>query len=385
MEVKCMGLKELNERKGALLAEMRGIIDGAKAEKRAMSAEENTRIEEITAEVSNIGRSIENEERAQSLIGAEEKQEENAGAPEKRAARDIVADMVRHPGKEVRSGENTVSSVGSIVPSEFSADIIKKVTELCGIMGLISVVNSKGIYKQIVQNDSYKITAGWVDEAAEISASTAKFTTLDIGHHKLAALVKMSLELINQNDFDVVGEFETQMVQDFALKAEAGIIKGDGSGKPYGLTTSGTAYTLSAAALTSDDIIKIFHTLKAPYHPNSHWIMSNDTLCKVRLLKDGQGQYIFHQGEFTNGFVGTILGRPVLISECMDNIADTKVPILYGDYGRAYKANLNPDMTLQILMEKYAEIGCRGILGILWLDGRPVNPEAYVKVAVDVQ
>lgn len=377
-----MGLKELNERKGALLAELRALIEGAKNEKRALTAEENEKVETLSAEIENIGRSIQNEERAASLIGEEEKQVDNAGAPEQRAAKDIVADMVRL--REIRANENTVSSVGSIVPAEFSKDIIKKVTELSGIMQRISVVNSKGVYKQIVQNDSYKISAGWTDEIAEITASTAKFTTLDIGHHKLAALVKMSLELINQNDFDVVSEFTSQMTLDFALKAETAIIKGTGSGQPYGLTTSGTAYTLTAAALTSDDIVKIYHSLKAPFRPNSAWVMSNDTLCKIRLLKDGQGQYIYHQGEFTDGYVGTILGRPVLISECMDNIADTKVPILFGDYARAYKANINPDMTLQILVEKYAEIGCRGILGILWLDGRPVNPEAYVKVAVDV-
>lgn len=378
-----MGLKELNERKGALLAELRALIEGAKTEKRAMTAEENEKVETLSAEIENIGRSIQNEESAASLIGNEEKKTEPAGAPEQRAAKDIVADMVRL--REIRANENTVSSVGSIVPAEFSKDIIKKVTELSGIMQRISVVNSKGVYKQIVQNDSYKISAGWTDEIAEITASTAKFTTLDIGHHKLAALVKMSLELINQNDFDVVSEFTSQMTLDFALKAETAIIKGTGSGQPYGLTTSGTAYTLTAAALTSDDIVKIFHTLKASYHPDAAWIMSNDTLCKIRLLKDGQGQYIYHQGEFTEGFVGTILGKPVLISECMDNIADTKVPILFGDYARAYKANINPDMTLQILVEKYAEIGCRGILGILYLDGRPVNPEAYVKVAVDVE
>lgn len=376
-------LKELNERKGALLKEMSSIIDGAKTEKRGMSTEENDRLEAIQAELENIERSIRNEERAASLIGTEEKKAENAGAPEeKRAAKDIVADMVRL--RETRANENTITSTGNIVPSEFSADIIKKVTELSGIMQRISIVNSKGTYKQIVQNDSYKITAGWTNEIAEITASTAKFTTLEIGHHKLAALAKISLELINQNDFDVVSEFTSQMLDDFALKAETAVIKGTGSGQPYGLTTSGTAYTLTAAAVTADDIVKIFHSLKAPYHPNSAWVMSNDTLCKIRLLKDGQGQYIYHQGEFTEGYVGTILGRPVLISECMDNIADTKVPILFGDYARAYKANINPDMTLQILVEKYAEFGMRGILGILWLDGRPVNSEAYVKVAVDV-
>ena len=46
------------------------------------------------------------------------------------------------------------------------------------------------------------------------------------------------------------------------------------------------------------------------------------------------------------------------------------------------KANVNPDMTIQRLDEKYAEYGCIGYVGILWLDGRPVNDEAYVKVTV---
>jgi len=377
-----MGLKELNEKRGALLAEMKALIDGAKTEKRAYTDEENTRLEEISAEVKNIDRSIQNEERAESLINSEEKTVENAGAPEKRAARDIVADMVRFPNREIRANENTITSTGNIVPSEFSADIIKKVTELSGIMQRISVVNSKGIYKQIIQDDTHKITAGWTDEIAEITASTAKFTTIEIGHHKLTSLAKISLELLNQNDFDIAGEIMSQMTLDFAIKAESAIIKGDGSGKPYGLTTAGTAYQLAAPAVTADDIVKIFHTLKAPYHPNAAWLMSNDTLCKIRLLKDGQGQYLFHQNEMTGGYVGTVLGKPVLISECMDNIAAAKNPVLFGDYARSYKANINPDMSIQVLVEKYAELGMRGIVGILWLDGRPVNPEAYVNVSV---
>ena len=88
-------LKELNERKGALLAELRALIEGAKNEKRALTAEENEKVETLSAEIENIGRSIQNEERAASLIGNEEKKTENAGAPEQRAAKDIVADMVR--------------------------------------------------------------------------------------------------------------------------------------------------------------------------------------------------------------------------------------------------------------------------------------------------
>lgn len=375
-------LKELNERKGALSKRIRELLDSTKLEKRTMTDDEAEQFDKLSAELEDINRTIANEQRAESLLGAENVTEEQPKT-EQRAANDIVADMVRFPHRhnEARAGENTIASTGNIVPTEFSSDIIKKVTELCGIMQRITVVNSKGVYKQIVAGNN-KITAGWTDEIAEITASTADFTTLEIGHHKLTSLVKMSLELLNQNEFDVVGEFVSQMQLDFAEKAESGILKGNGVLKPLGLITSGTDYNLAAPALTSDDLVKIYHTLKAPFQPNAAWIMSNNTLCAIRLLKDGDGRYMFHQNELTGGYVGTILGKPVLISECMDNIEAGKSPIFFGDYKRAYKANLNPDMTIQVLVEKYAEFGMRVIVGILWLDGRPVNPGAYVNVKV---
>lgn len=376
-----MGLKELNEKIGALKKEMKELLEGARTEKRSMSAEERSKFDELSAEIENLRETIEIEQRAESLLGDEDAKIDDPKL-EKRSAKDIVADMVRHPGMEIRAGENTTTSTGNIVPTEFSRDIIKKVTELCGIINDITVVNSKGIYKQIVADDENKITANWTDEADEITASTAKFRTIDIGHHKLASLVKMSLELISQNDFDIVSEFTSQMTLDFALKAEQGIISGDGSGKPYGLTTSGTDFELNGPGVSEDELVHIFHSLKAPYHPNAEWIMSNHVLYGVRLMKDGMGRYLFHEEEMSKGYAGTILGRPVRITECMDGFEAGKTPILFGDFRRAYKANLNPDMSLQVLVEKYAEYGMRGILGILWLDGRPVNPEAYVNVKV---
>ena len=92
---------------------------------------------------------------------------------------------------------------------------------------------------------------------------------------------------------------------------------------------------------------------------------------------------MFHQNDdLTSGFAGSVLGKPVLLSDAMDNLEAGKAPILFGNYARGYKANLNPDMSMQILNEKYAEYAMRGIVGILWLDGRPVNNEAYVTVKV---
>lgn len=381
-------LKALVEKRGAVSAQLGSILAGAENEVRALTDEEKGQFEKLEKELADIDATLDMEKRAAQAAAfsfSEFKSPSGCatsaeGADEKRAGKDIVNDYIR--GVEVRAGEMTTTSTGGIIPSDFSKDIISKTTELSGILNRVTVVNSTGEYKQIIADTENQISAGWTDEIGEITSSTAKFKTISIGHHKLTALAKVSLELINQNAFDIATEIENQMYRDFALKAETAIIKGDGSGKPTGLTTSGTVYTLpSATSITSGDIIQIFHALKSPYQQNAVWIMSNATLCAVRMLSDGAGRYIFHQSEnLTTGYSGVILGKPVLVSEAMDNIGAGKIPILFGDFGRAYKVNINPEMSLQILNEKYSELGMKGVLAVMWLDGKPVNEEAYVTV-----
>lgn len=381
-------LKALVEKRGAVSAQLGSILAGAENEVRALTDEEKGQFEKLEKELADIDATLDMEKRAAQAAAFSfsefKSPSDNAASaenvPEERAGKDIVNDYIR--GVEVRAGEMTTTSTGGIIPSDFSKDIISKTTELSGILNRVTVVNSTGEYKQIIADTENQISAGWTDEIGEITSSTAKFKTISIGHHKLTALAKVSLELINQNAFDIATEIENQMYRDFALKAETAIIKGDGSGKPTGLTTSGTVYTLpSATAITSGDIIQIFHALKSPYQQNAVWIMSNATLCAVRMLSDGAGRYIFHQSEnLTTGYSGVILGKPVLVSEAMDNIGAEKIPILFGDFGRAYKVNINPEMSLQILNEKYSELGMKGVLAVMWLDGKPVNEEAYVTV-----
>ena len=370
-------IKGLIEKRGKLAAELNDIVSAAKTETRAMTDDEVKRFGEIENEMKNISATVEAEQRAYELNMADA--EPVAKDVEQRSAQDIVSDFIRN--KEVRADEMTRSSTGNILPVQFSEDIIHEVDNLCGIINLIDKVNAKGIYKQILADKT--ISAGWTDEIAEITATDASFKTIEIGHEKLAALAKMSLELINQNEFNIYDEVVRQMAKDFAVKAETAILSGDGVGKPTGLIKGGTKYQLDAAAITADDIIKIYHTLHSSFVPNAVWIMSNDTLCKLRLLTDGNKQYMFKQGEIaTSGFAGTILGKPVLVSDYMDNIESGNSPILFGDFSRAYKANINPEMSMQVLREKYAEFGMVGIVSIMWLDGKPVNDQAYVTVSI---
>lgn len=390
-------IKALNEQIGNLEKEQDAAFDVIKAETRAFTVEEEEAIEVRNDEIERLKRTVDALRKAElnkianSEFGTEEAEER--GVPvmadtgmEVRSSDEIMSDYMR--GKEVRANEMTITSTGAIVPSEFSDDIIRKAVNMSGILQMISIVNSKGTYKQIIADNDKKISAGWTDEIAEITATDASFKTLEIGHEKLAALSKVSLEVINQNDFDIVNEVKYQQAEDIAVKLETAVIQGTGVNQPYGLTTKGTPFALASnSAITADEIVKIYHTLAPAYQPNAAWLMSNDTLCKIRLLKDTTGQYLFHQNEMTGGYVGTILGKPVMISDYIDDIGYDKETnkgnkaILFGDFGRAYKANVNPEMTMQQLDEKYAEFGMKGFLSIAWLGGRPVNEYAYVTVS----
>ncbi len=294
--------KALSEQRADIINEMQGIISSARAEARAFSEEEDSRMAEYESRINAIDRTLAAEQRAMSLFTAPPSA---SPEPEQRAANEIINDFVR--GKELRANEMSVSSTGGIVPSEFSSDIVKTVTELSGIYNLVGKVRSKGVYKQIIRNS--KIASSAAPELSAANLSTTDFTTIEIGHHKYMAEVVMSLEVINQTVFDLTSEVMTQFSEDFALKAETSIIKGSGTDEATGLVKGGTKFDLAAAdVITADEIIKAYHALKTFYRNNAAWIMSNDTLCSVRLLKDGNGQYMFHQSELSSGYAGTILG-----------------------------------------------------------------------------
>ena len=362
-----MKLKKLYETRAAKMEEIKAIIDAADAETRSLNDDEVTKFNAIKAEVENIDATITAMEEARSLEKVETKEVKED--TETRSAEDIFNDYVK--GVEVRAGEMSTTTDGNIIPNELSSDIIRKVTEKSGIFSKVKKVNSTGTYTQIKQGN--KVSAGWTDELAEVTSSTASFDTVEIGHNKLGALAKISYELINQASFNITSEVEAQSVDALADKIEDAIYNGDGVKKPVGLISGGTSYNLAADAVTADDLVKILHELKAPYQNGAEWHMNRKTLCAIRLLKDENGQFLFHAAELSSGFAGYVLGKPVVISE---KIADNV--IFYGDFAKAYTVNANPSMSVQVLREKYATQGMIGVLSFAYLDGKVVNDEAYV-------
>lgn len=121
-EFRAEQVKTLEEKRGALLTEMDGIIDGAKAEVRAFTEEENSRIEAITDEVESLNATIAAERRAADIkaqLAAENKtDDEEAPTPQPESR----AESGKPTDAEIRAVANYIRKNCNAAVAETRAD-----------------------------------------------------------------------------------------------------------------------------------------------------------------------------------------------------------------------------------------------------------------------
>ena len=197
-------------------------------------------------------------------------------------------------------------------------------------------------------------------------------------------MIKVSEELLNDSVFDLESYIAREFARRIGTKEEEAFFTGDGTGKPLGiLAASGGAETgvtaASATAVTADELMDLFYSLKSPYRKNAVWILNDSTIKAIRKLKDNNGQYLW-QPSLVAGTPDTILGRPVKTSTYMPAIAAGAKTIAFGDFSYYWIAD-RQGRFFKRLNELYAANGQVGFLGSQRVDGKMILPEA-VKVLV---
>ena len=133
----------------------------------------------------------------------------------------------------------------------------------------------------------------------------------------------------------------------------------------------------SATAITADELIDLYYSLKTPYRKNAVWILNDATVKAIRKLKDNSGQYLW-QPSLTEGTPDKLLGRPVYTSAYMPTAAAGAKTIAFGDFKYYWIAD-RQGRSFRRLNELYATTGQVGFLGSQRVDGKLILSEA-VKV-----
>ena len=270
---------------------------------------------------------------------------------------------------------------GYLAPDEFERTLIEGLREQNIFRRFAHIIHTSSGDRKIPVSVS-KGTASWIDEEEAYPASDDTFGILTIGAYKLATTIKVSEELLHDSVFDVASYVAREFARRIGDAEEEAFFTGNGSGKPTGILASsggaGVGVTAAAVgAVTFDEVIDLYYSLKSPYRRNAVFMMNDSTVRSLRKLKDGTGQYIWQPAVSANT-PDTVMNRPVYTSAFMPAMESGARSILFGDLSYYWIAD-REGRTFQRLNELYAPNGQVGFLSSERVDGKLILPEA-VKV-----
>ena len=277
----------------------------------------------------------------------------------------------------------TDSEGGYLVPDEYERILVEALEEENVFRQLAKVIRTSSGDRKIPVVAT-KGTASWIDEEGAYLESDDSFGQVSIGAYKVGTMIKVSEELLNDSVFDLEAYISREFARRIGAKEEEAFFTGDGSGKPLGvLAATGGAETgvtaASATAITADELIDLFYSLKAPYRRNAVWVLNDSTIKAIRKLKDNQGQYLW-QPSLTAGAPDLLLGKPVRTSAYMPAIAADAKTVAFGDFSYYWIAD-RQGRSFKRLNELYAATGQVGFLASQRVDGKLVLPEAIKVLA----
>lgn len=239
---------------------------------------------------------------------------------------------------------------GYAVPEELDREILKLMTDESPMRQVCRGVTIGGVeYRKLV--DKGGTSSGWVGETDPRPATnTPQFEELRPVMGEVYANPPITQMALDDVFFDAEGWLKEAVAEEFNKQEGVAFLSGDGVKKPMGILAYpsaaqkdgvrpfGTLELVSVAAagtLTGDDLIALIHTLKAKHRAKARWMLNKATLAQVRMLKDGSDRYLW-QPSFQLGNPETILGYPLAENEDMPDIGGSNVPIIFGDFYRAY-------------------------------------------------
>lgn len=383
---------ELREKRAKAWDEAKNFLDSKCKEGKFISDEDNLTYEKMEQEVVNLGKEIDILERREaidlelskavnrSITDSPFTKQEKTGRASDEYKNAFWKSMRSKSSFEIKNAleEGTDSEGGYLVPDEFEQKLVESLEEENIFRKLANVIQTSSGDRKIPVVAT-KGTASWVDEEGTIPESDDSFSQVSIGAYKLATLIKVSEELLNDSIFNLESYIATEFGRRIGNKEEESFIVGDGTGKPTGiLASSGGGQlgktTTSTTSITFDDIIDLYYSLSSPYRKNASFIMNDSTVKAIRKLKDGSGNYIW-QPSMTAGVPDTILNCPVYTSTYVPAIAAGNKTVVFGDYSYYWIAD-RQGRSFKRLNELYAVTGQVGFVASQRVDGKLILPEA---------
>lgn len=246
--------------------------------------------------------------------------------------------------------EGTSADGGYLAPVEWDRTITDKLVQvspmrqICGVQQI-----STGGFSKLF--NKHGTASGWVGEtAARPQTQGSQFATLSFAPGEIYANVAASQTILDDALINLEGFISSEVQTEFARAEGAAFVSGDGSNKPFGFLTYvtgatnaakhpfgaiGVTATGTASVIKSDDVLSLVYSLPSAFTGNARFVMNRNTQGALRKLKDGQNNYLW-QPSYVAGQPASLAGYPITEVPDMPDIADSALPIAFGDFRQGY-------------------------------------------------
>lgn len=386
-------IQELREKRANVWEKAKVFLDEHRGENGLISPEDNVTYEKMEEEVVSLGKEVERLERQEMmdrelsaavsapLSSRPEKMTEEKTGRASDAYKSAFWSAMRNkknPSIQNALQIGTDSEGGFLVPDEYEIQLIQALEETNMLRNLCNVITTSYGDRKIPVVASHG-SAAWMDEEGAFAESDEAFTQVTLSAFKLGTMLKVSDELLNDSYFNLEAYIAAEFARRIGAAEEEAFLIGNGTSKPTGLlhSTGGASLGVTAAsptAITLDEVLDLYHSLKSSYRKNANFLVNDSTVKAIRKLKDGQGQYLW-QPSVIAGTPDTIINRPIITSQYMPTAAAGEKTILFGDFKYYWIAD-RKGRTFKRLNELYAANGQVGFLVSQRLDAKLILPEA---------
>lgn len=367
-------MKEMIEKQNDLKNKAEEILNVAKSENRAVTDEEKADFDGIMKEINDIENTLKMEEEINNMEVKEIKTEENVSVEAKEAK--MFENYIR--GVVTNSGEMTPGNNGAVIPTTIADRIIRRVYEISPVLEKSTRYNVKGKLEIPVAGNG--LTVAYKDEFSELTSSTSNFTAVELTGYLAGALSLVSNSLINNAQFDIVSFVVEVMAESVAKFIENELINGTAN-KVAGLSgITQTVTTASSTAITADEVVKLYDSIKSAYKANAMFLMNPSTLTALRLLKGQDGHYLLND-DISAPYGYRLLGAPVYISDNMPQIAAGNKAIIYGDL-KCLATNFHENIDIQVLREHFATQHATGVVAWVEFDGKVADTQGLAALTM---
>ena len=389
-------LRELKTEKGRLFNELNDVYNVAKNESRNLSSDELQKADKIMESMNEKDRQIRNLE----AFAARKSEFESTPAQGqvkdvKQSRSDVFNKYLRYGMSELNREERYMlrgtnpqttsdSAGGYTIPEGWTGELDwakQCIGEVESVARVFSTAT--GNILPIPKVNDTATDAALQTEGSATTVADMTFGNTDLSAYTYSTLVKVSKQLLQDEEVNLIGYLTELLGQRIARATNAALTTGDGSSKPNGIITAATVgkTAASATAITHEELIDLYYSVDPAYRMgNSCYYMMNDAVhSAVRKLGLTAAEN-FNPISFSEDGTMFILGKEVKINQDMASAITTgQKTILFGDFS-GYAVRVAGGINVLRMDERYADELNVGFIAYKRVDGDLISAGAPLKV-----